>query len=179
MADKHKGWILLYRSLRDSWLWDIKPFSHGQAWIDLILDVNHQDKKTYINGKLIKIKRGQTWTSLRVLGERWGWRQEKVLRFLQALERDTMITRNATRNGTLLTVVNYGDFQDMRSTERSTNGAQTATRPEHERSETKNDKRINKRIKRKEALPTEEKPVDDDDLTWFDKLEDENDSTKH
>jgi DNA replication protein DnaD len=168
MADKSKGWILLYRSVRDGWIWEQKPFSFGQAWIDLILDVNHEDKKLFVNGKLIKIKRGQKWTSIRVLAARWGWRQEKVLQYIKALEQDGMITRKATRSGTLLTIVNYGKYQDMRSTERNTNGARTERKPEHRRSETKNEERMNKRMKKEESLPTGE------ETDWFDEMEDDN-----
>lgn len=177
MADKQQGWILLYRSIRDSWVWEQKPFSFGQAWVDLILDVNHEDRKMFINGQLVIIKRGQKWTSLRVLAARWGWRQEKVLNFLKALEQDGMITRKATRSGALLTVVNYGNFQDVRSTKRSTNGAQAEHRAEHKRSETKNDKRINKRMKKESDLPAEENS--EEDLSAWEALEDDDAAVEH
>lgn len=177
MADKKKGWVLLYRSIRESWVWDSKPFSIGQAWVDLILDANHEDAKFFVNGKLIKVKRGQKWTSLRVLGERWGWRQEKVLRFLKALEQDGMVTRKATRSGTLLTIVKYGNFQDWRSA----NGAQSGAKAERNRSETKNDKRMTKEGKKERELPSEGKTESDinTDSSWFDSLEDENDTAEH
>lgn len=170
MADKSKGWILLYRSIRDSWIWHKKPFDPARAWIDLILDANHEDKKISVNGRLVKIKRGQKWTSLRVLSERWGWRQERVLRFLRTLEEDGMITRNATPSGTLLTIVNYGNFQDTRSAKRSTT---RSTGRSTTRSETKNEERTNKRMKKEEDLPSEEKqqPEDEGDTSWFDSLE--------
>lgn len=173
MTDKNKGWVLLYRSVRDGWIWEQKPFSFGQAWIDLILDVNHEDKKLFVNGKLVNVKRGQKWTSLRVLGARWGWRQEKVLQFLKALEQDGMITRTSTRSGSLLTIVNYGKYQDMRSAERSTNGAQAEHRPKHKRSETKNEERMNKRMKKEKSLPSGE------ESGWFDEMEDEDDTSEH
>lgn len=177
MADKRKGWVLLYRSLRDSWVWNEKPFSMGQAWIDLILDANHEDAKMFLNGKLTTIKRGQKWTSIRVLAERWGWRQEKVLRFLKALEQDGMITRKPTRSGTLLTLVKYGEFQDRRST----NGAQSGAQAERKRSETKKDKRMIKEGKKEASLSSREKVVTEDegDPTWFDRQVMENDTAEH
>ena len=177
MGDRQQGWILLYRSIRESWIWEEKPFSFGQAWVDLILDVNHEDRKVFINGQLVVIKRGQKWTSLRVLAARWGWRQEKVLKFLRALEQDGMITRNVTRSGALLTIVNYGKYQDMRSTKRSTNGARAEHGAEHKRSETKNDKRMNKRMNKEKSLPSEE--ITEEDDGWFEALEDDRDTTEH
>jgi len=175
------GWILLYRSIRDSWIWEDKPFSFGQAWVDLILDANHEDKKVFIGGRLVLIKRGQKWTSLRTLSARWGWRQEKVLKFLRALEQDGMIVRKVTRSGALLTIVNYGKFQDMRSANRSTSGARPEHWAEHKRSETKNDKRMIKQGKKESvSLSGENQESEESESSaWFDALEDENDSAEH
>lgn len=177
MADKRKGWVLLYRSIRDSWIWDYKPFDMARAWIDLLLDANHEDAKIFVNGRLISIKRGQKWTSLRVLADRWGWRQEKVLRFLRALEQDGMITRKVSRSGTLLTIVKYGDFQDWRSV----NGAQSGAKAERKRSETKNDKRMSKEGKKETSLSEGEKLQleDEEDTSWFDSLEGEDVTAEH
>ena len=35
-----KGFVGVHRSLQEHWLWDEKPFSKGQAWIDLIMLAN-------------------------------------------------------------------------------------------------------------------------------------------
>lgn len=176
MADKRKGWILLYRSIRDNWIWENKPFDPARAWIDLILDANHDNKKfTDKNGRLVKVKRGQTWVSLRKLSERWGWRQERVLRFLQTLEAEQMIARCATPSGTLLTIVNYGDFQDRRSADRS--ATRSADRSA-DRSRTKNKERTTKELKKEASLLNEGKGQEDDS-SWFDELEDENVTTEH
>lgn len=42
------GWQKVYRDITKHWLWEDKPFSRGQAFIDLLLMVNHQDKKYYL-----------------------------------------------------------------------------------------------------------------------------------
>ena len=111
MGDKSKGWVLLYRSIRDSWIWEKKPFDPARAWIDLILDANHDDGKVFTGSSLMKIKRGQDWVSVRSLAERWGWSKDRVRKFLKTLESDSMIRINTTPFGTLLTIVKYGDFQ--------------------------------------------------------------------
>ena len=173
--DKQNGWILLYRSIRDSWLWDEKPFSIGQAWLDLIMDANHDTGKFYLNGKLKVVKRGQKWTSVRTLAERWGWRNEAVLNFLNALEEDGMIRRESTKSGTLLTLVNYGKFQDVANTKRNTNGTQSGTQTERKRNETNKDKRRIKEGKKESYLPTE---GETEDLTAWEELEDD-DAVEH
>ena len=41
MTNKEKkdasGWIKVSRAIQEHWVWDEKPFSKGQAWIDLLL----------------------------------------------------------------------------------------------------------------------------------------------
>lgn len=116
----NKGWICLYRDIQDSWVWNSKPFSDGQAWIDLLLSANHEDKKIRFNGEVRTIKRGQVVTSLAKLEERWGWSRGKVRRYLTLLKKDKMVTlecnRGGTSNGTTLTLINYEKFQGQRHT---------------------------------------------------------------
>ena len=59
-----EGWLKLYRSIQNHWLWEDKPFSRGQAFVDLLLMANHKDNKILFNGELIEIKRGSRITSL-------------------------------------------------------------------------------------------------------------------
>lgn len=115
---KDKGFIALYRELSDHWLWDDKPFSRGQAWIDLLLTVNHTDKKIMFNGELTTIKRGQTITSIRQLCDRWGWSNNKVTRFLKILESEQMLTRKSDSKKTVITIDNYGFWQDQENEKR-------------------------------------------------------------
>ena len=107
-----KGYILLDRQIEDNWIWDDKPFSKGQAWIDLLMLVNHSDEKTLFDNELIEVKRGEKITSLVKLSKRWGWSVNKVSRFLNLLENELMITQKRNSKRTALTVVNYGFFQD-------------------------------------------------------------------
>lgn len=115
---KDKGFIALYRNILDHWLWDDKPFSRGQAWIDLLLTVNHADKKIMFNGELTTIKRGQTITSIRQLCDRWGWSNNKVTRFLKMLESEQMLTRKSDSKKTAITIDNYSFWQDQENEKR-------------------------------------------------------------
>lgn len=76
-----KGWIKLHRKIQQNFLWDEKPFSKAQAWIDMLLIANHEDGKVY---------RSQRW-----LAKRWGWSHTKVRRFLNKLEDEGMIKVNS------------------------------------------------------------------------------------
>jgi len=114
------GWIALHRSILDHWVWKDKPFSNGQAWIDLILLANHKDTKEYINGSLKTFKKGTVNRSIESLSSRWGWNRKKTRKFLNALEADEMVTINVTTHGTTITLVKYSDFQTLGTTKGTT-----------------------------------------------------------
>lgn len=106
------GWIKLHRKITECSIWDSdEPFDRRSAWMDLVMMVNHEDKKVLFNGKTVTVKAGQKITSVRKLSERWHWSKDRTQRFLTLLERDTMIIKESDHNKTLLTIVNYGKYQ--------------------------------------------------------------------
>lgn len=122
MADKKKGYVPIYRTLRDNWIWqDEEPFDRRSAWIDLLLSVNHEERKILINNQVIVIKPGQKWTSYRTLARQWNWSKDRVKRFIKLLKSDGMIQTDETHCGTLLTIVNWSNFTIPRDTKRDTN----------------------------------------------------------
>ena len=112
------GWVSIYRDLQEHWLWEDKPFSKGQAWIDLILLANHQSGRMLYKGELIVTQRGTVNRSISWLARRWGWSRGKTRDFLHLLESDNMIRLEATTNRTTLTLINYGKFQISATTNR-------------------------------------------------------------
>ena len=111
MNDKN-GWISLHRSIQNHWLWEDKPFSKGQAWIDMLLFANHCDKKFLFGGELLEVKAGSFITSELKLSERWGWSRDKVRRFLNVLSKDGMIEKISDRQKTTITIKNYRAYQN-------------------------------------------------------------------
>lgn len=130
--NEEKGWILVYRSLQDHWLWDDKPFSKGQAWIDILLLANHDDHRFMYKDEVVVAERGQLNRSMSSLAERWGWSKSKTVRFLKDLQADDMVTVETDHNRTTITVENYASLQDLWKT--------SGTRMAHERSTS--DKRV-------------------------------------
>jgi len=114
-----EGYIKLYRSVWHNSVWQEKPFSLGQAWIDLLLAANHEDKKILFDGNLIDVKRGSTVTSIRKLCDRWGWSNTKVVKFLTLLKNENMIAFFSDKKKTAITIVNYSLYQDANDTETS------------------------------------------------------------
>lgn len=106
-----KGWIKLHRRLLDCWIWDVKPFDKGRAWVDLLLLAMHHDKKIVIEDKPTIISRGSYFTSRGQLADRWGWSVKKVDTYLKTLEKEEMVTTHRTPKGTTITIVNYEEYQ--------------------------------------------------------------------
>ena len=149
-----QGYIKLDRSLQNNWIWQEKPFSKGQAWVDLIMLANHKDKKELHGGKIVEYKRGVVNRSISYLADKWGWDRRKVSRFLSVLESDRMVFVNGTTHGTTITVVNYDNFQGHGTANGTTHGttdAQVMVQPMRTNNNVKNDKN-EKNIYRAPAL---------------------------
>lgn len=147
MADK--GWIALHRSIRDHWLYQEKRvFSKYEAWLDILMDANHQDKKILFDGSLIEILRGQKITSIRQLCERWSWSNSKVNRFLKMLEDDGMIIKKSDTKKTVITITNYDVYQspeyEKTTAKRQQNDAEATQK--HTNNNVNNDKQLNNEV---------------------------------
>ncbi|MDK0718742.1 hypothetical protein P7A74_11990 [Clostridium perfringens] len=144
MKNLVEGWLKLYRSIQNHWLWEDKPFSRGQAFVDLLLMANHKDNKILFNGELIEVKRGSRITSLRQLSEAWGWSTKKTKKFLELLEKDSMITVKSDNKKTLVTIENYGVYQEVGNTE-ETQEKHQGNSEETQRKNKRNSKEIQKK----------------------------------
>jgi len=144
-----KWWIKLSTQIQDHWIW--KKHEYAYAWVDLLMLVNRSDNKMMVDNELITIKRGQTLTSMCKLAKRWDWSRNKTYKFILALEKDGMLKRKSTTHYTMLTIVNYGKYQDKGATVRTTKGTTVDTtegqHPEH------NIRRDKKEKEEKESVP--------------------------
>lgn len=138
------GWIKIHRDILYHEIWSDKPFSKGQAWIDLILLANHSDNKCMVGNNVEEIKRGSFITSELKLMDRWGWGRKKVQLFLKFLESESMIVRNANNKRTAITIVNYDVYQ-YQGTAKEQQKINRRTSKEHkqERKKCKNERSFN------------------------------------
>lgn len=118
--NKNQGFIALHRSLQDHWIWTDKPFAWGQAWVDMLMLANHKDNLMVIDGSLTTVKRGEHITSLRKLGEKWGWSTTKVKNFLNTLTEQKMVTYESNSKKTVYKIVNYDAWQGSSLEENNT-----------------------------------------------------------
>ena len=112
-------------------MWRDRPFTKGQTWIDILLEVNHEPQKVLIKNILIQCDRGESLNSLETWARRWGWSKSKTRRFLNLLKNDTMVELKPTQQTTHLKVLHYNKYQDNRTTdEPQVNRKRNASEPQ-------------------------------------------------
>jgi hypothetical protein len=104
-----EGWISLYRSIQEHWIWE-HPIKL-KWWLDILLTVNHKSKKINIGNELIECKKGQSIMSLQSWGKRWNVSKDTARNFLKLLEKDNMILLESLTKTTRLTVCKYDTYQ--------------------------------------------------------------------
>jgi len=90
-------------------------FSKLEAFLDVIMEVNHKDHKVLIGMESLICKRGQSLNSLDTWALRWRWSKSKVKRFFDLIQDRGMIRIENVRKTTRLTVCNYETYQAVRN----------------------------------------------------------------
>lgn len=143
------GWIKLHRQLQDHWLYEEKRvYSNLEAWIDLLLQVNHTEVKLSIKGILFEVKRGESINSLETWAKRWKWNKSKTRRFLILLQKENMIEYKNETQTIRITVCNYDRYQDNRNAD-ETHMKRRRNANETQMKSNKNDKNVKKEKKEK------------------------------
>lgn len=145
-----EGWVKIHRKILYHWIW--QDPEKLRAWLDLIMMANHEPRTLPIDTQLVTIDEGQRWTSIEGLAARWQWDRKRVRRFLDMLKSDGMIYYQTTNRGTLITIVNYKDYQQKSNgngTAKGTADGQQKGQPENIRRDTnKNELRMSKNGKK-------------------------------
>lgn len=108
---KDGNWIKVNRNLLNQPFWNEKPFSKGQAWIDILLNVHWTNSYDRVGNRKRKARPGQRWITYQALADRWGWSKSAVNRFLRELVETERVTLSGTAFGTLLTLKNWALYQ--------------------------------------------------------------------
>lgn len=109
------GYIRLHRGWRDCDVFADEPMTEREAWLWLLEHAAWKPiTRSNAKGERVRIERGQLHVSLRALEKAFGWGKNKVARYLQRLEDAEMVGTASGQSGTVLTVCNYGKYQDDR-----------------------------------------------------------------
>ena len=137
-----KGWVAIYRRVQEHWIWEDKPFSKGQAWIDMLLLASHNENEFLFGNQVLKNEIGSFITSELKLAERWGWGRKKVRLFLELLQNEQMIVKKGDNKKTTINIVNYSiyaDYETAKEQQRNIKG----TSKEQQRNTINNDNNDN------------------------------------
>jgi hypothetical protein len=107
------GYIKLFRDLQENFLWQEKPFTRAQAWIDMMFRCNHICKQMGPQHQSIWVLRGQFLLSNIKLGEAWGWSEKKVRRFMKYLVEQGMIKYFSFNKFCVYELTKYAEYQAL------------------------------------------------------------------
>lgn len=112
-----EGWISLHRQILE-WEW-YTDFHTKDLFIHLLLKANHQDNRW----KGILVQRGQVITGRKQLAKELGFSEQSIRTSLNKLKSTNEITIEATKQYSVVTIVNYEKFQasNFKSTNDTTN----------------------------------------------------------
>ena len=88
-----------------------RKFSKFEAWIDILLSVNHREGKVLIDYSVETVNRGEFITSEVKLANKWNWDRKTVRKFLTLLQQEEMILKSSTKRWTSITVINWDKYQ--------------------------------------------------------------------
>lgn len=105
------GWIRLYRKISENPYYFSEKFCRIMAWVDLLLLANHSNGIFYKRGIRVEVNRGQLGYDIDTLAKRWKWSRGKVERWLSELEKSNQIVRQKGNVTTIITIINYEEYQ--------------------------------------------------------------------
>lgn len=125
------GFVAMERGALDHPL--LKDAERFRAWFWIVSKACWKPTPYDVNGKIISLNRGQLCASRSQLAEAWGWSPSAVERFLTRLETEQMIGRATGQGRTIITVCNYGKYQDVEEKTGQATGQDTGQRPDSDR----------------------------------------------
>lgn len=91
----------------DEWLYRGESYNKLTAWVDLVMNASQQDTEFKLNNRTVIVGQGQVITSIRACAFRWNWSKDKVTNFFKQLEKEKLITRQSSKEFTIITFTNF------------------------------------------------------------------------
>lgn len=105
------SWYLMHRGWMKDPVFDNEPYTQREAWAWLIENACWEETTVNINGTPIKLQRGQLSYSQRYLERAWGWKSGRAKRFIDKLEKWSMIAAATAAGQQTITICNYCKYQ--------------------------------------------------------------------
>lgn len=111
------GYVKLYRSIEDA-AFSSKP-EYMSSWIHILLLATHKPRSSMLGSSPVNLKAGQFISGRKALAERVGVSEKQMRTVLSFFEKEGMITKESSRQGTIFTVCNYSIFNEKRGQRRA------------------------------------------------------------
>lgn len=141
------GWTKLYRDLLNKSIWQLSTPEQKTVLITLLLMANHEERSWEWKSQKYHCKPGQFVTSLENIVENCGKgiTIQNVRTALKRFEKLEFLTNESTKNGRLVTIVNWGVYQsDENKTNKENNKELTENQQTANKEQTinKNEKNV-------------------------------------
>jgi len=141
------GWVVINRNI---WSGDMRDDPALKfVWITLIVWANWRDGSDRVGRQQITLSRGQLVTGRKELSINTGLTEQVVRRCLNDLEMNQRINQESTKNGTVITILNYDKYQSIENKQQPSlnqpnNQTSTNNEPTMNQTSTNNEPYINK-----------------------------------
>mgnify|MGYP000877786057 CR=1 FL=1 len=114
------GFIKLHRQIIENELYrEPRKFSKLEAWLYILLNAKYKEETEVHYGTEVIIPIGSFATSCTQLARAWGWDKKAVIKFLDYLTQESMISRagtkidpkTGTKTGTIINIENWAFYQ--------------------------------------------------------------------
>lgn len=115
MVTDNKGWIKLHRELMDKAIWKCSTKEQKIILIVLLMLASHKENEWEWNGKKFTVKPGQFVTSAKSIMEKCGEgiSRQNIRTALVKFEKYDFLTIQSTKQGILVTIVNWELYQSV------------------------------------------------------------------
>lgn len=107
------GWIKLHRQLRDSPYYKIGAAT--QTWLECLLRASHQPREVFLKRERITLQAGEFVMGREEFGAAIGLSGSTAWYWLLQFEADGMIDIRKTAKGSIVSVKNWADYQEVDS----------------------------------------------------------------
>ena len=111
MNQDKRGWISLHRKFRESYFYKHSHAVH--VWIECLLRASHNERFSTIGRKKVTLKPGTFIMGRKELGQAIGMPPSTAWYWMQQFKVDKMVDIQSMHNGSLVTVLNWVEYQDL------------------------------------------------------------------
>jgi hypothetical protein len=109
------SWYKVERGWLDNPFFQKAEYSERDAWQWMIGEAAYEDCRISVNGRPFDLGKGQLYSSIRFMAQKFQWSTGRVTRFLERLREWGMVDTAVDTGQNLITICNYSKYQDRKT----------------------------------------------------------------